>query len=70
MEGILKFQLEFKAYHLQLQQLLCATEYNINSIFEKRCHLGAVCIDIAKTFEKLWYESYLFKLEQINIPIH
>ncbi|KAL4126829.1 hypothetical protein QTP88_011038 [Uroleucon formosanum] len=66
-DAILKFQYGFKSHHSTSQQLLRLTE-TISNSFENKNHTGAVFLDIAKGFDRVWHDGLFYKLKYVNIP--
>ncbi|CAI6374212.1 unnamed protein product [Macrosiphum euphorbiae] len=66
-EAIPKFQFGFKSHHSTTQQQLRLTE-TINNGFENKNHTGAVFLDIAKAFDRVWHDGLFYKLKCVNMP--
>jgi len=48
----------FRPLDSTLKKLFRITDH-IYTWFEKRCHIGAVFIDISKAFHKVWHKNIL-----------
>jgi hypothetical protein len=61
-----KHQSGFRPGDSTINQLLAIT-HNIFESFEEGCETRALFLDISKAFDKVWYESLIFKLRQNGI---
>lgn len=57
----------FRASHSTNHQLLRVTEY-ITQGFNRHQATGALFLDVAKAFDKVWHEGILYKLLQLEAP--
>lgn len=57
----------FRAHHSTAHQLLRVTEY-ITQGFNLNQATGAIFLDVAKAFDKVWHDGILYKMVQLNAP--
>lgn len=57
----------FRAQHSTAHQLMRVTKY-ITQGFNRRQATGAILLDVAKAFDKVWHDGIIYKMLQLNAP--
>lgn len=60
-------QFGFRPQHSTTHQLLRVIE-NASEGLQNRMHVGAIFLDVAKAFDKLWHTGLIYKMIRLNFP--
>lgn len=60
-------QFGFRAKHSTTHQLLRVIEAASEGL-QTRTYVGAIFLDVAKAFDKLWHAGLIYKLIKLNFP--
>lgn len=59
----------FRANHSTTQQLVSLVDKLSNKL-NNREHIATLFLDVEKAFDRVWHEGLIYKMQQMDIPLH